>query len=154
VVHAGSGAERKNWAGFAAAAEHWRGRGGSVIEVQGPAEEGRGPLDEVHLVVREPLGRVAGLLRSSSFYLGNDSGISHLAAAVGAPGLTLFGSADARHWRPRSAEMRILEARGSCQTCGGFCLHRLPADAVIVALERVMDRLSAGTGGSRNSTGR
>jgi ADP-heptose:LPS heptosyltransferase len=45
------------------------------------------------------LPTLAGALAHATIYLGNDSGVSHLAAALGVPALVLF---DARHlaWRP------------------------------------------------------
>jgi ADP-heptose:LPS heptosyltransferase len=40
-------------------------------------------------------------------YVGNDSGITHLAAAVGTPVLALFGPTDPKIWGPRGAHVRI-----------------------------------------------
>jgi len=51
---------------------------------------------------------VAALLSVADLYLGNDSGISHLAAAVGAFGVALFGPTDPRSWRPLSQRMRAM----------------------------------------------
>ncbi|HEY1852069.1 MAG TPA: glycosyltransferase family 9 protein, partial [Candidatus Binataceae bacterium] len=43
---------------------------------------------------------VAGLARLSRCFIGNDSGVSHLAAAAGASGISLFGATDPARWRP------------------------------------------------------
>ena len=47
------------------------------------------------------LYELACWLRGARIYVGNDSGISHLAAAVGTPVLALFRSSDPRRWAPR-----------------------------------------------------
>jgi hypothetical protein len=62
-----------------------------------PADDATGPSD-----------RLAGALRHAAVFMGNDSGVSHLAAAVGTPSLALFTAAMGR-WRPRAATARVLE---------------------------------------------
>ena len=76
----------------------------------------------------------AALLAGAALYLGNDSGISHLAAAVGAPGVVLFGPTDARRWRPLSPAIVALQARSTRPD--GIDLRALPAQRVIAACQR------------------
>ena len=57
-----------------------------------------------------PLPDVAALLAHVDAYVGNDSGISHLAGAAGARGVALFGPTAARRWRPLGG--RIAAAPG------------------------------------------
>ena len=57
----------------------------------------------------ENLADVAIWLASSRAYLGNDSGISHLAAAVGTPVVALFGPTNPQVWAPRGALVKILQ---------------------------------------------
>ena len=45
---------------------------------------------------------LAQWLATASLYVGNDSGITHLAAAVGVPVVAIFRASDARVWLPRS----------------------------------------------------
>jgi ADP-heptose:LPS heptosyltransferase len=137
VLHCGSGSQRKNWSGFAAVVRFWRRRGGSVLEIMGPAEEDRTALPGVDAVVRGALGRVAAILSRASLYLGNDSGISHLAASLGVPGIVLFGTTDSVTWAPRSERTQIVEATRACEECSPprLCLHRLPVDEVLAAIE-------------------
>jgi ADP-heptose:LPS heptosyltransferase len=40
-------------------------------------------------------------------YIGNDSGITHLAAAVGTPVLALFGPTNPEVWAPRGPHVRV-----------------------------------------------
>ena len=134
VVHPGSGSSKKDWGGMAAVAEAWRSGGyGEVVAIIGPAEEERMvhvPHDAV--VRRQPLDRVAAVLSRAQRYLGNDSGISHLAGAVGARGLVLFGPSDPVTWRPLGGTLEVLHAPKTCLTCGPdrFCTHRLGTDQV------------------------
>ena len=57
----------------------------------------------------ESLADVAIWLASSRAYLGNDSGISHLAAALGTPVVALFGPTNPQVWAPRGALVKILQ---------------------------------------------
>jgi ADP-heptose:LPS heptosyltransferase len=59
------------------------------------------------IALREPgLPQLAGALALGRAWLGNDSGLSHLAAALGVPALVLFDPAKLA-WRPWSATARI-----------------------------------------------
>jgi heptosyltransferase-3 len=134
AVHAGSGSTRKSWQGMAAVAKEWRRRGGAVIAIAGPAES---RVPEADLLVRgEPLDRIAALLRRARFYLGNDSGISHLAGLVGTPGMALFGPSDPAIWHPLGGSVRVVHAPTPCPGCGPelFCAHRLPVERVLAQL--------------------
>jgi ADP-heptose:LPS heptosyltransferase len=55
-----------------------------------------------------PLGKLAALMKESALYLGNDSGISHLAAACTTPTIALFGPTDARIWGPQGPQVSIV----------------------------------------------
>jgi len=57
-----------------------------------------------------PLPELARHLRGCRAYLGHDTGISHLAAAVGLPGLLLFGPTDPGVWAPPHDTIRMLRA--------------------------------------------
>ena len=71
----------------------------------------RMPVERVRVCRNEPLTQVARLLAGCDFFLGHDSGISHIAAAVGLPGLLLWGVTKAQTWGPKRVEMRVLHAR-------------------------------------------
>jgi ADP-heptose:LPS heptosyltransferase len=64
-----------------------------------PALEGAVHLDDLY--------ELAGWLARARLYIGNDSGITHLAAAVGTPVLALFGPTDPAVWGPRGRNVRI-----------------------------------------------
>jgi hypothetical protein len=136
ALHPGSGSAAKNWEGMAAVADAWRRRGGSVLTLLGPAEIERGTRVAGDLeVAGEPLGRVAAVLRRAECYLGNDSGISHLAGLLGASAVVVFGDTDPATWAPAGARVRVLRGDAPCTACPGrFCTHRLPVPTVLAAL--------------------
>ena len=112
AIHPGSGSERKNWP-----ESHWkilirqliRETDANLLIIGGEAEEKRLdrleyklPEDRVALAKNLPLSEVAQLLRLSTGFLGHDSGISHLAAAVNCPGILLWGETSMEVWRPQN----------------------------------------------------
>ena len=94
-IHPFSGSAKKNWPleKFRALAARLPGPVHWVRGEEDPAlEEAIGPME---------LEDLARRLAGARLYVGNDSGVSHLAAAVGAPVVALFGPTDARVWAPR-----------------------------------------------------
>ena len=68
-----------------------------------------GPEEELPGAVRIPdLYDLACWLRGARVFVGNDSGISHLAAAVGTPVTTFFVSTDPRVWAPRGVSVNVV----------------------------------------------
>jgi heptosyltransferase III len=103
VIHPFSGSPRKNWPleKFRAAA--------SELERLMPVRWCSGPEDPpLEGAVRMgDLYELACWLARARLYLGNDSGITHLAAAVGTPVLALFGPTDPEIWAPRGPNVRV-----------------------------------------------
>ena len=101
-----SGSRRKNWdlAAFQAAAAR-------LTEMTGlPCEWCAGPEEELPGACRfDGLDEVARWLSGATLYLGNDSGISHLAAACGVPSVVIFSVTDASVWSPRGPEVAVLQ---------------------------------------------
>ncbi len=56
----------------------------------------------------DDLYELACRLAGARLYIGNDSGITHLAAAAGAPVLALFGPTDPAVWAPRGPKVRVV----------------------------------------------
>ncbi|MCB1102996.1 MAG: hypothetical protein KDL10_11560, partial [Kiritimatiellae bacterium] len=54
------------------------------------------------------LSEVVHLFRSAGRYIGNDSGITHLAAACGVPTLAIFGPTDPAVWAPLGAHVTVI----------------------------------------------
>jgi heptosyltransferase-3 len=120
ALHPGSGSEQKNWP-----EANWRELVRALVErtpcplllVGGEAEADR--LQRLAALVPEPrrqvadhrpLAEVARRLAGCRAFVGHDSGITHLAAAVGLPGLVLWGESNETLWRPKSERMIVLRA--------------------------------------------
>src|SRR5579864_4809532 len=68
-----------------------------------------GPEETLEDAVRiDDLYELAGWLATARVYIGNDSGITHLAAAVGTPVVALFGPTDPRIWSPRGRDVSVI----------------------------------------------
>lgn len=76
----------------------------NLVRLRGPEEQFPGALYIPDLL------DLARFLAGARAYLGNDSGITHLATAVGVPVLALFGPTDPAIWGPRGHNVRILHA--------------------------------------------
>jgi ADP-heptose:LPS heptosyltransferase len=109
VVHPGSGSESKRWPlpNFLQIIGRLAERGIAGALVTGEAEEGMAAKVEKALrppnwtwVRRPSLSTLASLLSETELYLGNDSGVTHLAAACGAEVVALFRREFASAWRP------------------------------------------------------
>ncbi len=136
ALHPGSGSPQKNWAPkrFAEALEALAPPRPWLL-VEGPADrEAAGFLHSPNLVSACGLPpRVLGaILARAGLFLGNDSGVSHLAAAWGAPTLALFGPTDPERWGPLGP--RVTTLRSADQSMEG-----LAVSAVIDAARRALD---------------
>ena len=129
AVHPGSGrfslARRWPVAKFAAAADALAKDGLAVALVGGPEE--MDVVDAVRTRMRAESVVLAGvaspralaaLLRSCSLFVGNDSGVMHLAAAVGVPVVGIFGLSNHQAWGPYPPERhRVVRLDLSCSPC-------------------------------------
>lgn len=86
------------------------------------------------------------LIADAQGVVSNDSGLMHVAAALGRPQVALFGSSDPRHTPPRSARARVLWLHLPCSPCFSRscplghtnCLNDILPPAAFAALDQVM----------------
>lgn len=110
VVHPGSGSPHKCWPAekFARLVTLITSHNKEIVMLQGPADKKACEKVLVQLPDTAPvtvagwedLGKVTALLQQGDFYVGNDSGMSHLAGAAGIKGCAIFGPTDHKMWRP------------------------------------------------------
>ena len=138
AVHIGSGSRNKTWpaSSFAQLSEKLiKGSAAHIMLLIGPADEEVAEeyfnlIDSrsVTTLANLPLGQLPAVLTQCDLYLGNDSGITHLAAAVGTPVVALFGPTDPRVWGPRGNDVSIVYKALECSPCSREemkgCTHR------------------------------
>ncbi len=121
AIHPFSGGPRKNWP--LERFQELAGRLGIPVRwCAGPEE----PLEDAMRI--ENLYELAGWLRSARAYIGNDSGITHLAAAAGARVVAIFGPTDPAVWAPRGDRVRVVAGH----------LDEINVDHVIDAVHRLL----------------
>jgi ADP-heptose:LPS heptosyltransferase len=119
VLHPGSGSEKKNWpetkwAGLIqqiAATTNW-----NLLLVGGEAEGERlqrlaGAMPSARCSIAQclPLAELAQRIQSGTAFVGHDSGITHLAAAVGLPCVVLWADTLEELWRPQGERLVVLK---------------------------------------------
>jgi ADP-heptose:LPS heptosyltransferase len=103
VIHPFSGSATKNWP-----LENFRALA-ARLESRMPVKWCAGPSELLDGAVRiDNLYELACWLAGARLFVGNDSGIAHLAAAVGTPVLTFFGPTDPSVWAPRGPQVQVV----------------------------------------------
>jgi heptosyltransferase-3 len=134
ALHPGSGSAAKNWPLERFLELGWRleARGLRILLVLGPADEAIASR-----VTREHTARhwlraegldlavLAALLLRCRAFVGNDSGISHLAGQLGIATVALFGASDPRTWAPLGPRVSVVEDPGWRQVTPRVVLEAL-----------------------------
>lgn len=125
VIHPFSGSARKNYP-----LERFRE---VVARLSIPVRWCAGPEETLDDAVRfKDLYELARWLARARVYIGNDSGITHLAAAVGTPVVAIFGPTDPAVWAPRGERVAVVGDRGG--------LEEIEPDEVLEAVRRITMR--------------
>ncbi len=126
VLHPGSGSDHKCVAPavFAGVTSWLQERGMTPVLVIGPADAERGlavrdGCTMRPVVVEETdLLAMAGVLGQAALFIGHDSGLTHLAAALSVATVALFGPTDPARWAPRGVHVTVV--RGEPCRCEGW----------------------------------
>jgi predicted lipopolysaccharide heptosyltransferase III len=156
VIHPAAASATKQWAPekFARIAEDLTSQGLAVVVITAP--------DQLHVIaglrdsIRTPLvsftdlslPEITALLARARLFVGNDSGIAHMAAAVETPAVVIFGSSNTAHWRPwANGPAAVVYEELECQPCHGYfcakfpepeCIKRVPVERVSATVARVL----------------
>jgi len=155
LIHPAAAFETKQWPSenFARVIDEVAARGLTPVVIVAPKE--KQVLDSV---VQQSSARVIGLTDLSlpevtalaaraQLFVGNDSGIAHMAAAVNTPCVVVFGSSNVAHWRPWTTNKNeVVREEMKCQPCHGYfcaefekpqCILRIPVERVVAAIDRL-----------------
>lgn len=139
AIAPGSGSSRKNWPldRFAAVASTLREQA-TIVWFLGPAEkELRPPTEPADLILRDqPIVATAEALSVCSLLLGNDSGITHMAAALSVPVVALFATSDPKVWAPCPAAAPVTVVTPNTTLPAANC-QKLPAPATGISIQQI-----------------
>jgi ADP-heptose:LPS heptosyltransferase len=136
-----------------------------VVLLEGPDEAGVAHEIQLHLPkdaapvtvipLRGPLGDAAAVLERATLYVGSDSGLAHLAAAVGTRTVTLFGPADPDRVSPFGQRDLVVQSPKNCGPCflypwttpypkircrEPYCIDGITVEAVMGAVRRALSK--------------
>ncbi|HEX4264120.1 MAG TPA: glycosyltransferase family 9 protein [Verrucomicrobiae bacterium] len=137
VMHPGSGSEKKNWpeVRWADLLQYLAHSTDLKLLLVGGEAEGERlqrlaaalPVTRTRVAQSLPLTELARLIQPGAAFVGHDSGISHLAAALGLPGVVLWGNTVEEIWRPPQERVAVLKHPGGIR---------------MIAVEKVMGGLN------------
>ena len=156
LIHPTAAFDTKQWAteNFARVSEFLHEKGLATIAIATGRE--REVLENLRRNARVPilifddltLPEITALAARAKLFVGNDSGIAHIAAAVQTPGVVIFGSSNITHWRPwTDAPSEIVYENLPCQPCAGHfcaefdtpqCIRRVTVSKVLEAAEKIL----------------
>ncbi|HZH31374.1 MAG TPA: glycosyltransferase family 9 protein [Pyrinomonadaceae bacterium] len=159
LFHPAAAFDSKRWdaRNFARVAEQLDARGLAIVAVAAPGEtdvvrafveSARAPARAFTSFNDLSLPEVTALAARARLFVGNDSGIAHIAAAVRTPSVVVFGSSNVAHWRPwTDAPAEVVSEEMPCAPCAGYtcgefaeaqCIRRVTVERVAAAVERVL----------------
>lgn len=156
LIHPAAAFDTKTWAAenFARVIDFLSARGLVSIAVAAPNESE--VIERLRARANSPLisftdlrlPEITALASRARLFVGNDSGVAHIAAAVRVPQVVVFGSSNVAHWRPWSqAPAEVVSEEMPCAPCPGYtcaefeepeCIRRVTVERVTAAIERVL----------------
>ena len=157
LIHPAAAFDTKQWAAenFARVAENLSERGLTCVAIAAPNEQRvvdmlvENSSASINAFTDLSLPEVTALAARARLFVGNDSGVAHIAAAVRAPSVVIFGSSNVAHWRPWTiAPAEVVREELPCQPCPGYtcsefdapeCIRRVTVERVLAAVQRVIE---------------
>ena len=158
LIHPAAAFDTKQWAteNFARTAEFLYEKGYQIVAAATPQE--RAVLENLKRFSKVPiitfdnlstLPEITSLASRAAIFIGNDSGIAHIAAAVQTPSVVIFGSSNINNWQPwTNAPHEIVYEKLPCQPCAGYfckefdapkCILSVEVESVLQKIEKVLE---------------
>ena len=179
VLHVSPKFSYKQWtvSGWVELAQRLAARGLKIVVTAGDSDQDHAyvanlfhhlPSDSINLAGKISLPTLGCLLSGAALYVGTDTAVTHIAAALGVPTVALFGPSNPIKWGPwpkewpassqspwkfqgsqRQGNVILLQGEGDCVPCLhegcdrhinslSDCLQHLQADRVVAAAERLL----------------
>lgn len=165
IIHAGSGgySTARRWEAekFAKVADALHEKYEAQIVLVGTADDNADQVTSlmrhrpINLTGKTTLTQLADVIRSADLYIGADSGVMHLAAAVSTPTIAIFGPSNHEAWSPWSPRGKTVVIRSApqCSPCSYVghgiglregceartCMKMVNAEEVIIAARSILD---------------
>ena len=151
ALHPGAGSESKRWPllRFVGLARHLAlQKDRKLLIIEGPAERGLAAqigqaLAESRAIPVESVNSdlLAAVIEQCGTFIGNDSGVAHLAAALEVACILLFGPTLPQHWAPLGENVVVLRNTHGCEACrtgrgAHNCLGNISIDEVLQVLHQ------------------
>ena len=156
LMHPAAAFTTKQWATehFARTAEYLHEKGLQTVAIA--AKNERHVLEKLNRESKVPvitfdnlsLPEITALASKAKLFVGNDSGVAHIAAAANIPSVVIFGSSNRDNWRPwTNAPSEVIFEPFSCQPCPGYvckefgepkCILAVRPESVFGAIDRVL----------------
>jgi ADP-heptose:LPS heptosyltransferase len=151
-IHPGSGSTIKNWPmeKFLEIATYLRLRDYEIRWISGPAEENMNITNNDIIYKHKSLETLCDYFIQGGLYIGNDSGITHLAAFCGCDIVAIFGPSDPQIWAPKGhGKIIIVSNKLQCSpchlvnnnsnaTCKNSCMENITVEQVITELVKII----------------
>lgn len=156
VIHPGSGSVHKNWAKerFLEIYNKFSTKIKGIILLGYAEREQRDfwykNIPSSYIKEPENIEDVVSYAEKSYFYLGNDSGISHLFSSTGIPSVVIFGPTSPHIWSPVGENVKILYKKAGCSPCSNeerrlckvkTCLDLITVDDVLNAIDKLWKKI-------------
>lgn len=157
AIHPGSGSRQKCWpvGRYAELILRLKDKiDAQIIVISGPAdseiiEKLKSKVnDKIVIVDQLSLPNLAAVIKKCNLFIGNDSGITHIAAAVGTPVIAIYGATDPEVWGPRGVRVRILYNKAHCSPClpdnrrscfSQICFEDITVENVIHEIKKIIN---------------
>ncbi|MDR4497040.1 MAG: glycosyltransferase family 9 protein [Candidatus Scalindua sp.] len=155
AIHPGSGSRKKCWEveKFAEFIHLLRKRMAvTILIVSGPADRENitillNKIRNLLVIPDMSITKVAAVLKKCSLYVGNDSGITHISAAVLTPTIAIFGPTDPAIWGVRGKSVRMVKSTVPCAPCSAdernlckqqVCFEGITVEDVFAAVNSIL----------------